>query len=409
MKADPARFVTGWLTVDIVGERPERLLDLALSQGIELREVQRLAPNVIRVQLAPAGLRQLRHLTRRARCRLRIRRRRGLPFLLEWLRRRPLLPLAALLFVPQLAYLCSIVAAVEVTSPEPLDPREQALVYELAKEAGVEAGRSRWGMDLEAAERDILLGFPRLIYTEILRHGNRLEIAVVRRIDVAEEERIRPAGDLVAAADGVIVDVLVQRGTAQVESGDAVRPGDVLISGDFHGDYVGARGIVTATVYGEGRGECPLSEVEAVPTGRVSQEVRLARAGASDRGTTLLKSGPAIDRGVRRQERRQLLLWRRFPLPVEVILIEVAEIDPVRRERSPEQARYTALALARKQALAGLLTACGGEPLGPITYADQVSGPEDGVVRARSVAQTLAEIGAFRPRDEQTGAADAPP
>lgn len=400
MKADPGRFFSGWLTVEIRGRRPELLLNLALSQGLELKEVRWLAPGLLQAQLTPETLRRLRPLTRRARCRLKIRRKRGLPFLLRHMSRRPLLPLAVLLFIPLLAFLSSIVAEVTVTSPYQLDPREEALVYDLAREAGVRAGRSRWAMDLEAAENTIMRGFPRLLYTEILRHGNRLEISVVRRVDVAEEELIRPAGDLVASAPGVIVDALVQRGTAQVSAGDTVRRGQVLISGEFAGDYLGAVGIVTALVYAEGYGECYQNEVDLLPTGRSFQQVRLAPAGAEGKGALLLGDDRHYLVGEQAQSRRRLCLWRKIPLPVEIILIEVAELDPAHVSREAAEARRAALETARGRALQSLTKLSGGRMLEAAVYTDQLLDLGDGVSRARSVARAKADIGSFRPLSE---------
>ncbi|MBO7668379.1 MAG: sporulation protein YqfD, partial [Firmicutes bacterium] len=395
MRNDPGRIISGWLTVEIWGKRPESLLNLALKEGLSLTDVRWLGPGRLEAQLTPEDLRRLRPLTRRARCRLRIRRRQGLPFLLAAARRRPLLPAAILLFIPLLAFLSSLVAEVTVTSPYPLDPREEALVYQLAREAGVEAGRCRWAMDLEAAEKAILRGFPRLFFAEILRHGNRLEIAVVRRIDVPEDELIRPPGDLVAAAPGVIIDALVQRGTAAVASGDTVRQGQLLISGAYAGDYLGATGIVTARVFGTGYGECRLEEVRLRPTGRVSQQIRLARPGGP--GALLLQNGADVTLGLRRESRRQLLLWRKIPLPVEIILIEVAEIDPVRLYRTPEQARLAAAAQARARAWQELASLTGENLLSPARYSDQQIDLGDGVIRVRTLAESEAEIGSFRP------------
>lgn len=398
MRNDPGRIISGWLTVEISGKRPESLLNLALSAGLALTGVRWLGPGRIEAQLTPEDLKKLRPLTRRARCRLHIRRRQGLPFLLACARRRPLLPLALLLFIPLLAFLSSLVAEVTVTSPDPLDPREEALIYQLAREAGVEEGRSRWGMDLEAAEKAILRGFPRLFFAEILRHGNRLEIAVVRRIDVPEGEEIRPPGDLVASAPGVIIDALVQRGTAAVSSGDAVRQGQVLISGAYAGDYLGAAGIVTARVFGQGYGECYLEEAQLKETGRRGQQIKLARTGRP--GALLADSASDIVLSRRSESRRQLLLWRKIPLPVEVILIEVAEVGPVRVSRTPEQARLAATAQARRRAWQELAGIAGEGLLAPARYTDQLIDLGDGVIRVRSLAESEAAIGSFRPLSE---------
>ena len=77
MPTDPGRFIRGWLTLELSGEHPERLLDLALRQGLALREVQWLEPGRLLAQLDRDDLRQLTALARRCRVRVRVRRQRG--------------------------------------------------------------------------------------------------------------------------------------------------------------------------------------------------------------------------------------------------------------------------------------------------------------------------------------------
>ena len=40
MRNDPGRIISGWLTVEISGKRPESLLNLALSAGLALTGVR---------------------------------------------------------------------------------------------------------------------------------------------------------------------------------------------------------------------------------------------------------------------------------------------------------------------------------------------------------------------------------
>ena len=402
MRAEAQRIRQGVLLIEIKGPQPERLLNLAVQNGVDLRRVHRLDRGRLQAQVSPGEFRQLRDLARPAGCTLHIRRRRGLPFLLAGARRRPVLPLAALLFIPLLAFCCSIVSSVTVTSPYELDPAEQARVGELAAQAGLIPGRSCWRMDLEAAEQAILKGFPQIFYAEIFRRGNALEIKVVRRLDVPPGQEIRPPGDVVALAPGVIRHVLVERGTAQVSSGDTVRAGQVLISGGFAGEYLGASGLVTAFVFSEGYGECYEREIILEKTGRSHQQLGLALSGSGGRDWARLAGAGAGGYLLSQAETevRPLSLWRKIDLPVELILVEVAELDPARHSRSPDQARDRARELSRERAGAAL-AAWGLELCEDPRLDSQSLDLGDGVQRVHTVATALAEIGGFQARSRE--------
>ncbi|MBR0375568.1 MAG: sporulation protein YqfD, partial [Firmicutes bacterium] len=51
MRNDPSRIISGWLTVEIRGQRPERLLNLALREGLALTDVRWLGPGRLEAQL----------------------------------------------------------------------------------------------------------------------------------------------------------------------------------------------------------------------------------------------------------------------------------------------------------------------------------------------------------------------
>ena len=121
MRKQPFARIRGELTIEISGERPERLLNLALREGIRLDEVRHLSAGRLSCRIALPDIYQLRPLARRARCRIRIRQRRGLPFTLAW---GPLSaaavwwvqPWAAALAAavpPEVTYLCLLLFAVD--------------------------------------------------------------------------------------------------------------------------------------------------------------------------------------------------------------------------------------------------------------------------------------------------------
>ena len=398
MRNDLLLRLRGELVLEISGDHPERLINLALQQGMEIRNVTRCGENM-RLCLPLADFYRLRPLARRSGCRFHIISRHGLPFTLAFFRRRPLLLLLGALACFVLSWCCSLVGGISISSPYELSAADSSRVEQLAEEAGLKVGSSRWNMDLEQAEQYILDQFRELFYVEIFEHGSQLEIRVVKRTDIPEEEQIKLPGNIIASASGVIESVLVRRGTAAVEQGQTVTAGQVLIAGFMVESYLAADGIVTATVYGEGYGECAQEQTLYERSGRFCQSIRL-KVGE---GASILIAGREPNYEYRESNEwvETLPLWRNNPAPVEILFSEIYELIPYKQSLTADQALEQARRAACEDAYAALLEQCPQGLLGEVSYICEEIYLKDGVLRVRAVAQALAEIGSYCAMEEE--------
>ncbi len=346
MKTDPLRLFQGSLDIRVLGDAGA-FLDAALNQGLELTDIC-LDSRGCSARLAYDQLPLLRRAARDSRCRVRFVRRRGLPFFQALLRRRPLLPLAALLALLLMLFLSTLVVEVTVAGEGPLSDQELQQVLDLAAAAGLKPGVTRLRVDVEQVEAYLLHAMPQLFYVEAKVRGQRVELAVARRVDVTPTEARKPPGNVVALADGVIIDVLVRRGTAAVASGQPVQKGDVLIYGysGLSAEPVAADGIVTARIWASGYGECPLKETGMLKTGKSAwsaSEITFANG-----QTWVVQGGGESPFGLFVQERLRAdaCLWRNLSLPVEVVTTAFHELEAKTTVYGPEKAQ----ALARKRA-----------------------------------------------------------
>ena len=74
------RFFRGFVVISLEGRGVERLLNLAVARGIGFWDLQK-QKHEARLSVSLASFRALRPLVRKARCRLHIRRKVGLPFI----------------------------------------------------------------------------------------------------------------------------------------------------------------------------------------------------------------------------------------------------------------------------------------------------------------------------------------
>lgn len=153
--------------------------------------------------------------------------RKGLPQLLLRLRRWKLLAAVILILGVLTVVLPGRIWFVRVEGSGELPAR---LILEKAEECGLYFGASRRELRSEQVKNHLLYAIPELRWAGVNTEGCVATITV--RVRSAEESVGETApGDLVAVRDAVITQVFPETGTAQVSPGQAVRAGQVLISG----------------------------------------------------------------------------------------------------------------------------------------------------------------------------------
>ncbi len=121
-------------------------------------------------------------------------------------------------------------------------------------------------VDTDVLENRVLLSSDRIAWISVYMEGTVARVQVVEQVARPAEEAKRPA-NLVAKRDGQIEYVRLYRGSCEVKVGQAVRTGDLLVSGVYDSQTVGCRftraaGNVMARTEHTLRVEIPLSYVE---------------------------------------------------------------------------------------------------------------------------------------------------
>ncbi|MGB9791647.1 MAG: sporulation protein YqfD [Thermacetogeniaceae bacterium] len=257
-------YILGYLVLVVKGGHPERFINLALTRGVVLWDLVWLDRETLLVKVYAQSFRPLRHIARRANCRIRIRVKRGLPFYLHRLRRRRMLVAGGIIFCIAVYALCSFVWTVDVVGARRISPEA---VRRIAAEAGLRPGVLKCQVDGNNVAEHLMQRIPDAAFVEVDVKGRS-----VIRIG----ERMVPKSDanpchIIAKKDGVIESLLVLMGSPQVKEGDVVKKGDVLISGIITPPsgaksqvrYVAAKGIVRARVWYRSYGEALRSEIKA--------------------------------------------------------------------------------------------------------------------------------------------------
>lgn len=402
-------FLTGYVTLLVRSDAPEKLINLAAGRGILLWDVQMPAEGQVFFKIRLSAVKPFKHIARKTGSRFEIYERRGLPFFLARLKRRKALVAGGAFFLLAIYFLSSFIWFIEVSGNQRIAKYD---IIKAAEAAGLGRGTPRWKLNVGAVEKGIQEQLPVLSWVGVYIRGTRAEIKVVEK--TLAEEKEAGFSHVVAAKAGLVEDVLVLKGHPAVKKGDTVAPGQVLISGivpppetaapEKEGAekeakpappepaYVDARGIVRARVWYEEYGEAPLVEKGKRYTGRVVTKLWI-KIGEKE---IILKGPPEVPFALYQQERftKKVPEWRNLRPGVELITLKYRELQDYTITRS----RAQAIQLAKEKALAGIRQRL---PKNAIILRERVeelvvNQPEN-VARVRAYLETLEDIGVNKP------------
>lgn len=242
------RLLRGYVCFIAQGGFSERFINLCAFRRIGIWDV-RSEDKSLRGKISASDFHKLRAVARKTGVRIKIEEKRGLPFYIKAHSNRAGLIIGAVFFMVFCCVMNSFVWCISISDSESFS-REQ--IMEVAEKAGLTYGVRVSLFDEEKAAREIYKAFDgRLSYVKVNIKGS---LAAVEFRDSKKKLTVEESGEpsnIVADFDGVIISDETYQGAKNISRGNAVRKGDVLISGVVEGIdskplYYEAKGKFTA-------------------------------------------------------------------------------------------------------------------------------------------------------------------
>lgn len=223
------RGLTGTVRVELTAaDIPDTLLAIT-ARGIPIYDVQTKGELTILLEVERRHYRELAALCARRGEKLRILKRKGFYWTGKRLMKRPLLLLGIGALLAGILYLPGRIFFVRVEGNQTVPSN---LILETAASTGIRFGASRREVRSERMKNELLEVMPQLQWAGVNTSGCVATISVRERTDTGEEAEAEYAvSSIVAACDGVIVSCTVTNGNGLCQPGQAVRKGQILISG----------------------------------------------------------------------------------------------------------------------------------------------------------------------------------
>lgn len=222
------RSLGGTLQVELTGADLSASLAAIQKHGIEIRQMERIDGLQLTFQIQRRDYAKLLQLAARRADKVKVTGKSGLFWSAAALRMRPVLVLGLLFlllaswWVPRRIFFVQVAGNVSIPS---------RLIAEKAAECGIVFGASRRDVRSERMKNALLEAIPQLSWAGINTSGCTAVITVREREDKQPSQETNGITSIVAAQDGIIREMIVLKGNALCAAGQAVKKGQVLISG----------------------------------------------------------------------------------------------------------------------------------------------------------------------------------
>lgn len=219
--------ITGTVAVELTGADPEGILGDMARQGIDLWEIKRSSGLVLSFRIQRRALAPVRRIAQKHGGTVRLLGLSGAYYALRAWGKRPVIVGTVLVLLLASMYLPSRILFVNVVGNESVPTRQ---IRETAARFGLEFGASRRGVRSERIKNELLGAIEELEWVGVNTAGSTATITVRERRPEPEETDGKIC-NLVSSADGIIESVVLTRGTVLCQPGQAVRSGQMLVSG----------------------------------------------------------------------------------------------------------------------------------------------------------------------------------
>lgn len=218
----------GTVYLELVDANPLQTLRQANEMGIVISHLQRQDELTVRFRIQRRDLVSMNMLVKRRGGRLACKRIYGCYQAVKPLLSRPVLVLGMLILTVLTFFLPGRILFVQVVGN--LSVADQQII-EAASECGIQFGASRRAIRSEKVKNALLERIPQLQWIGVNTYGCTAIISVEEKTPQHSENNTVSISSIVASRDGVIRDMIISSGTPVCKPGQAVRKGQLLVSG----------------------------------------------------------------------------------------------------------------------------------------------------------------------------------
>ena len=332
-------FFRGSIAVEVRGAAVERFLNICSHKGVVFKEVRRLDIDKVVLTVGIEGYFTMRGCAKRAMCRLRVVKKRGMPFKAQKMEKRGALIACLAASALLVWHLSGFVWTIGITGDCPIS---QVELLQLLQQCGLETGARTSQISSRRISNDVMMLTDKLSFIAVNLKGTHAEVVVAPREEPPVEVGQRDPCDVISDGTGIIIALRVKTGSARVKVGETLMPGDLIVSGAMVSTQ-GQQWLVHAEAEADvrtwlaGRRRVVDTVMETVETGRRTAR-RYLVVGSRRISINLIESEPYACY-YKEVEKRRLTLGGDFRYPVMLVTETYIEVETRECPLDPDKVR----------------------------------------------------------------------
>lgn len=207
-------FFAGYVYVSVEGFFIERFINICRNKNIILQDLHRENNAYIKFKLLKSDFKEVRHIAKKSKCKVKIEKKKGIPFFINRYRKRKVFAVAVFAIAIFVFTLTKFIWNIEVNGNVNI-PKEE--IIEMAKENGISIGTYKTKIDVEKISNSIMLKRDDLAWIGISVQGTNVIITVKEAIEKPEIIDKDEVCNIISNKKATISKIIVHNGTARVK------------------------------------------------------------------------------------------------------------------------------------------------------------------------------------------------
>ena len=231
-------YILGYLNIKVEGYFAERFINMCLQRNILLWKTKKLNSSTFLTKISIRDFKKIKLIVRKTKCRVNIKNKKGLPFLLERYKKRKILAILLMFFFIVILVMSNYIWNIDIECDEGINKNE---IYTILENSGLKIGKLKKEIDTKKIINSIRYERNDISWVGISFKGTN---AIVKIIQAQKKPDIIKSDEycnIVSNKEGIITKINVQNGLPTVKVGDLVKSGTILVNGWLEGKYTGIR------------------------------------------------------------------------------------------------------------------------------------------------------------------------
>lgn len=231
-------YILGYLRISIEGYYIERFINICKKRNITIWNLKRNKNTMLFFNVRIKEFKEVCKIVKQLNCKLKIRSKKGLPFLMYKYKKRKTFAILLIIVVFIIGLSSMYVWNVDIIEE---NNQELPNIRQDIEEAGIKLGTLKSKINSKEIINKIRLKRNDVAWMGIEKKGTNIIVKLVKADQKPEIVDTNEYCNIVSDKTGVITKINAQNGTANVKAGDTINKGDILINGWMEGKYTGIR------------------------------------------------------------------------------------------------------------------------------------------------------------------------